>query len=214
MMKPLMAVFIHDPQCETDCALGMIDGLVRDFDIRTFGLAELTYKFLLDFDVVCFPGGMGDSEDFHSIFTAEHVLAVQDYVNKANGKYFGVCMGAYWAGWHYFDVVEDLVIGQYIERPTGDIPFDGATIAEVEWLDNTEWMYFYDGCAIIGDNMDVIATYKNGDAMAAIQGNVGMIGCHPEAQSWWYAEGDMDDFYDSRHAQLMSNFVKQLVNNE
>ena len=44
-MKPLMAVFIHDPQCETDCALGMLDGLVRDFDIRTFGLAELTYKF-------------------------------------------------------------------------------------------------------------------------------------------------------------------------
>jgi hypothetical protein len=215
-MKPIMAIFIHDPQCETECALGMIEGFVCDFDIRTFGLNELNYEFLLDFDVVCFPGGMGDSDDFYEIFTAEHVQAVQDYVNKANGKYFGICMGAYWAGSAYFDVVEDLTIGQYIERPTADIDYDGPTVAEIDWGNYTTMMYFYDGCAILGESwdMDTFATYANGDPMAVIQGNVGVIGCHPEALSWWYAEGNLDDYYDPKHAQLMCSFVKQLVNYE
>jgi hypothetical protein len=211
-MKPLMAIFIHDPQCETECALGMIDGFVRDFDIRTFGLNELNYQFLLDFDVVCFPGGMGDSDDFDNIFNAEHIQAVQKYVKHAEGKYFGICMGAYWAGPDYFDVVEDLTIGQYIERPTGDIVYDGPTVAEVTWLNEPETMYFYDGCAVLGDNMDVIATYANGDAMAVIQGNVGVIGCHPEALEWWYTEGEIYNFYNPKHAKLMADFVKQLVN--
>jgi hypothetical protein len=73
-------------------------------------------------------------------------------------------------------------------------------------------MYFYDGCAIVGDQMEVVATYLNGDPMAVIQNNVGMIGCHPEALSWWYTEGGMSDLYDTKHAELMSSFVKQLVN--
>jgi hypothetical protein len=213
-MKPLMAIFIHDPQCETECALGMISGFVRDFDVRTFGIAELNYKFLVDFDVVAFPGGMGDADDFDNIFSAEHIQAIQDYVNIAGGKYFGICMGAYWAGSNYFDITPGLTIDQYIERPTSDIEYDGPTSAEVSWLGEPETMYFYDGCAILGDGMDVIATYANGDAMAAIQGNVGVIGCHPEALEWWYDEGDIINYYSPQHAQFMSDFVKQLVNNE
>jgi len=74
-------------------------------------------------------------------------------------------------------------------------------------------MYFYDGCAILGDSIDtVVATYANGDAMAAIQGNVGMFGCHPEALEWWYNEGLMDkSLYDPNHAVLMRDFVHQLL---
>lgn len=213
-MKPTIAIFIHDPQCETECALGMIDGLIREFDIRTFGLDNLNIDFISQFDAVCFPGGMGDSDDFHNIFTDEHIIAVQTFVAEG-GKYFGICMGAYWAGPYYFDLVTELEVGQYIERPTGDITFDGPTAATVEWLGNTEWMYFYDGCAILGEDMDVIATYANGDAMAAIQRNVGMIGCHPESLEWWFIEGDMDaSLYDPRHADLMSDFLKRLVNND
>jgi hypothetical protein len=60
--------------------------------------------------------------------------------------------------------------------------------------------------------MQVVATYANGDAMAAIQGNVGMFGCHPEALAWWYLEGGMDaDWYDPQHAQYMRNFVHELL---
>jgi hypothetical protein len=212
-MKPTIAIFIHDPQCETECALGMIDGLVRDFDVRTFGLDNLMPSFLAQFDAVCFPGGMGDSEDFHQIFKDKHIWTVQDYVADG-GKYFGICMGAYWAGPHYFDLVTELEVGQYIERPTADIETDGPTVADVTWLGNPETMYFYDGCAILGDDMDVYATYANGDAMAAIQRNVGMIGCHPEALDWWYGLDDIGDYYDPRHANLMSDFLKRLVNND
>lgn len=213
-MKPTIAIFIHDPQCETECALGMIDGLVRDFDIRTFGINDLTFEFLLDFEAVCFPGGMADADDFDNIFTAEHIRAVQAYIKHGDGKYFGICMGAYWAGPNYFDITTDLTIDQYIERPTADIDYDGPTVADVVWLDDQDTMYFYDGCAILGDNMDVYATYANGDPMAAIQGNVGMIGCHPEALEWWYDEGNIPDYYHPRHAMRMSNFLKDLVNYE
>lgn len=213
-MKPTIAIFIHDPQCETECALGMIDGLVRDFDIRTFGIDNFNIEFLRTVDAVCFPGGMGDADDFWDIFTEDHIDALHTFIGVYNGKYLGICMGAYWAGPNYFDIAVDLEIGQYIERPTADIDYDGPTVAEIDWGNYTTMMYFYDGCAILGDNMDVIATYANGDPMAVIQGNIGMIGCHPEALDWWYEEGNMNNLYDPKHAQLMSNFLKDLVNNE
>jgi glutamine amidotransferase-like uncharacterized protein len=213
-MKPTIAIFIHDPQCETECALGMIDGLVRDFDIRTFGIDNFNIEFLRTVDAVCFPGGMGDADDFWDIFTEDHIDALHTFIGVYNGKYLGICMGAYWAGPNYFDIAVDLEIGQYIERPTANIDYDGPTVAEIDWGNYTTMMYFYDGCAILGDNMDVIATYANGDPMAVIQGNIGMIGCHPEALDWWYEEGNMNNLYDPKHAQLMSNFLKDLVNNE
>jgi glutamine amidotransferase-like uncharacterized protein len=210
-MKPTIAVFIHDPQCETECALGMIEGLVRDFNIRTFGIDELNIEFLRTVDAVAFPGGMGDADDFYDIFTEDHIDAIHTFIGVYNGKYFGICMGAYWAGPDYFDVVVDLTIDQYIERPTGDIVYDGPTVAEVAWYGDDEIMYFYDGCAIIGDDMDVIARYANDDAMAVIQGNIGIIGCHPEAQEWWYDEIGQN-FYKPHHKELMADFVRQLIN--
>ena len=213
-MKPTIAIFIHDPQCETECALGMIQGLLPDFHVRTFGIEELNYHFLMPFDVVAFPGGMGDSDDFDNIFTCKQILAVQDYV-AAGGKYFGICMGAYWAGPHYFDLVEDLEVTQYITRKGCDITTDGPTIADVTFVHNMafeETMFFYDGCAILGTDMHVVARYQNGDAMAIIQDNVGLFGCHPEALAWWYEEGGMDaSWYTPKHAQLMRDFVYQLL---
>ena len=211
-MKPTIAIFINDPQCETDCALGMIQGFVSDFNVRTFGLDELNLNFLDQHDVVAFPGGMGDSSDFYSIFTAEHILAVQRYV-ELGGKYFGICMGAYWAGPDYFDLVTDLEIEQYIIQPDADITFDGPTCAEVTFDHGLEYMYFYDGCAILGPGIkNVVASYANNDAMAVIQDNVGVFGCHPEALPWWYTFGDIgENLYDPRHAELMNEFVHKLL---
>ena len=214
-MKPTLAVFIHDPQCETECALGMIEGLVRDFNIRTFGIDELNIEFLSTVDAVAFPGGMGDADDFYDIFTEDHIDAIHTFIGVYNGKYLGICMGAYWASQHYFDVCPNLEIGQYIERVGSEIPFDEPTVADVTWNGSPETMYFYDGCAIIGDHMDVVATYANGDPMAVIQGNIGLIGCHPEAQHWWYAlDGMPKSYYNVKHKKLMAEFVKDLVENE
>ena len=213
-MKPTIGIFIHNPQCETECALGMIDGLIRDFDIRTFGIEQFNIEFLKTVDAVAFPGGMGDATDFYDIFTEDHIDALHTFIGVYNGKYFGICMGAYWAGSDYFDVAVDLKIGQYIEQVGSEIPFDGPTVADVVWNGSQETMYFYDGCSIEGEGMKVVATYANGDAMAIFQGNIGIIGCHPEALEWWYAEGGIPSYYQPQHAQLMSTFVKELVNNE
>jgi glutamine amidotransferase-like uncharacterized protein len=212
-MKSTIGIFIHNPQCETECALGMIEGLVRDFNIRTFGIDELNIEFLRTVDAVAFPGGIGDADDFWDIFTEDHVDAIHTFIGVYNGKYLGICMGAYWAGPGYFDVAVDLEMAQYITQPTADITYDGPTIAQVTWNGKPETMYFYDGCAILGDNPEwVVARYANGDAMAVIQGNVGMIGCHPEAQEWWY--DDIEDNYKHHHKELMAEFVKELVTNE
>ena len=214
-MKPTLAVFIHDPQCETECALGMIEGLVGDFNIRTFGIDELNIEFLKTVDAVAFPGGMGDADDFYDIFTEDHIDAIHTFIGVYNGKYFGICMGAYWAGTDYFDIAVDLTIEQYIEQPGADIHYGGPTVADVVWDDSPETMYFYDGCSIDGENMDVVATYANGYAMAVIQGNVGLIGCHPEAKDWWYElDGMSKSYYNVKHKKLMTNFVKELVENE
>ena len=214
-MKPTLAVFIHDPQCETECALGMIDGLVRDFNIRTFGIDELNIEFLKTVDAVAFPGGMGDADDFYDIFTEDHIDAIHTFIGVYNGKYLGICMGAYWASQHYFDVCPNLEIAQYIEQPGADIGLEGPTVADVVWNGSPETMYFYDGCSIVGDNMSVVATYANGNAMAVIQGNIGLIGCHPEAQDWWYAlDGMSKSYYNVKHKKLMAEFVKDLVENE
>jgi len=213
-MKPTVAVFIHDPQCETECALGMIDGLVHDFNIRTFGIDELNIDFLKTVDAVAFPGGMGDADDFWDIFTEDHIDAIHTFIGVYNGKYFGICMGAYWAGPDYFDITVGLTIEQYIEQPTTDITYDGPTVADVNWNGNPETMYFYDGCAIFGDNMNTVATYANGDPMAVIQGNIGIIGCHPEALQWWYDGVENNykyDYYKYHHKLLMATFVKELV---
>jgi glutamine amidotransferase-like uncharacterized protein len=210
-MKSTIGIFIHNPQCETECAMGMIQGFVNDFNIRTFGIDELNEDFLSTIDVLAFPGGIGDSDDFDDIFTEEHIVAVQDFVANG-GKYLGICMGAYWADSYYFDIVDNVEMHQYIARNDSDIDTEYATVADVEWLGQHETMYFYDGCAIIGNDLEVIATYENGDAMAAIQGNVGMIGCHPEALEWWFDEADMVEYYNPIHANLMCDFVKQLVN--
>jgi len=211
-MKPTIALFIHDPQCETDCALAMIQGLLPDFEIRTFGIEELDLNFLHMHDVVAFPGGMGDSDDFHDIFDEIQVEMVQQYVAEG-GKYFGICMGAYWAGPHYFDLVEDLEVEQYINQPNADIFTDKPAVAHVSYDGVPQLMYFYDGCAILGNDIDtVLATYANGDAMAAIQGNVGMFGCHPEALEWWYTEGGLDTMlYNTNNAVAMRDFVLQLL---
>jgi glutamine amidotransferase-like uncharacterized protein len=215
-MKPTLAVFIYDPQCETECALGMIEGFVRDFNIRTFGIDELNIEFLRTVDAVAFPGGMGDADDFYDIFTEDHIDAIHTFIGVYNGKYLGICMGAYWAGPDYFDIAVDLTIEQYIEQPGADIHYGGPTVADVTWNGNAETMYFYDGCSITGDNMEwIVARYANGDPMAVIQGNIGLIGCHPEAQEWWYTLDEMPkSYYNVKHKKLMAEFLKDLVENE
>ena len=89
-------------------------------------------------------------------------------------------------------------------------------MASVTWNGNPEKMYFYDGCALIGDETKfrTIARYANGDPMAIIRGNVGLIGCHPEAPLYWYEKPWQyinPHWNQGRHHRLLLDFVDSLA---
>ena len=77
-------------------------------------------------------------------------------------------------------------------------------------------MYFYDGCALIGDEskFKVIARYANGDPMAIIKGRVGLIGCHPESSQFWYEKPWQyinEHWHNGEHHKILLEFVNELM---
>ena len=211
-MKRTVAIFVHDPVCEVECALAMEAALENRFKVQLFGIEDLTDDYLSQVDILAVPGGIGDADEYDVIFNDTHIDTVRSFIN-GGGKYLGVCMGAYWAGSNYFDLLWEVEPVQYITRFGSEITTEGPTTALVVWNGIHEDMYFYDGCSFIGrtQDCDVVASYKNGDAMAIYQGNLGLIGCHPESERWWY-ELDNFDYYwhDGKHNELLCEFVVNL----
>ena len=207
MAKPVMTIFVHHPQCELDCAFAMASVFEKAFTVKMITIAELNSDTLLNTDILAIGGGIGDADDFDNIFTLGHKLLIHKYLHDG-GKYLGICMGAYWAGSNYFDILGDIDVVQYITTPDSEISTEFATIANVEWNGEPADMYFYDGCAF-GNWSDEIhwANYQNGYPMAIQNNNVGVIGCHPEAKKWWH-----DDIggYDKNNKQLLLEFAKAL----
>ncbi len=209
---PKIAIFVHHPLCSVQSVNGIIQSLFPNYECRIFTKHEIEDNFFEDIDLVCFPGGLGDSDRFDNLLI-ENKEPIRNYV-KNGGRYLGICLGAYWADQYYFDILEPGTrVHQYIRRPNADTRRPHAKGQLVNWQGQPERMYFYDGAAIIGNNMDVVATYSNGDPMAVIQGKVGLIGCHPESQREWY------DYYtwmprhwhDGRHNNLLLEFVNLLI---
>jgi len=207
MAKPTMTIFVNHPQCELDCAFAMASIFDKAFTVKMITIAELDSDTLQNTDVLAFGGGIGDADDFDNIFTLGHKLLIHSYLANG-GKYLGICMGAYWAGKHYFDILGDIDVVQYITTPDCEISTEFATIANVEWNGEPATMYFYDGCAF-GNWSDEIhwANYQNGYPMAIQHNNVGVIGCHPEAKKWWH---DGIGGYDKNNKRLLLEFAKAL----
>jgi hypothetical protein len=126
-------------------------------------------------------------------------------------------MGAYWAGSRYFDLLDRLDAVQYIKRPTAEIRRSYGTVADIEWLGYREKMFFYDGCTFVGSgNYDMIAKYTNDEPMAIIQGNIGIIGCHPESEEFWYETPYQyinKYWHHGVHHNLLLKFVDRLMEN-
>jgi len=123
-------------------------------------------------------------------------------------------MGAYWAGQYYLDILKDVDAEQYITRPNTDTRRPHAKNLNVAWNGNPEQMYFYDGCALVGNgNFETVATYANGDAMAIIQDRIGLIGCHPESEKHWYDSYSwmQGKYHNGKHHSLLLDFVDRLV---
>jgi hypothetical protein len=211
-MKPTIALFIYDPKCSVQSGNGIIRALQSHYNFKIFGKNELEKVFFDDVDMIVVPGGLGDASSYETAFRY-NAQPVRDFVAQG-GRYLGICMGAYWAGSHYLNVLDSVDAVQYLKRPGADTRRPHAKHMSVNWRGQPDHMFWYDGCALVGDNtkFETVATYVNGDAMAIVQNRIGLIGCHPEADKFWY------DGYSwmrrhwtgNRHAQL-AEFADQLM---
>jgi hypothetical protein len=212
-MKPTIALFIHDPKCSVQCGNGMMQALGQYYNFKIFSKNEVERVFFDDVDIVAFPGGIGDSDSWHKILKPNKKKVVEFVQN--GGRYLGICMGAYWAGSHYFDILEDVDAVQYLKRPGTDTRRPHAKSIDINWQGNPMNMFWYDGCALVGNNtkFETHATYANGDAMAIFQNRIGIIGCHPESEKFWYDGYSWmrPHWHHRQHHQLLLDFTDQLM---
>ena len=217
-MKKL-ALFQHHPECSTQCCDGVKRALSPNYEIKTFTIDNDIDEVLNDVDGLVMPGGIGDSDSYFDFFTRTKANKIANFISRG-GRYVGICMGAYWAGSRYFDILDKVDAVQYIKRETAEIHRSYGTVAQVKWNrlkpnQSVEIMFFYDGCTFIGDgNYETVATYLNNESMAIIQGNVGLIGCHPESEEFWYEKPYQylsGYYHDGRHHNLLLEFVDKLM---
>jgi glutamine amidotransferase-like uncharacterized protein len=208
-MKPTIALFLYDPKCSVQSGNGVIKALESQYNFKIFGKNSLEDNFFDDVDIIAVPGGFGDASSFDQAFK-HNGNRVQQFV-QAGGKYLGICMGAYWAGRHYLNMLDNVDAVQYITQPGTDTRRPHAKDIKINWNGYNTTMFFYDGCALVGNGQyNTLATYANGDSMAIIQKNIGLIGCHPEAELFWYDSYTwMRGKYSSKHSLLL-DFVNQL----
>ena len=211
-MKPKIALFLHQPKCSVQSGNGLMQALSPHYDFKIFTRHELERDFFDDVDCVAVPGGIGDSESWQYLMRDNRDRIV-DFV-QSGGKYLGICMGAYWAGSGYFDMLKDVKAVQYLSRPGTDTRRPHAKNIAVTWDSKPMNMFWYDGCALVGEGaFDTVATYTNGDAMAIIQGNLGLVGCHPESEKHWYESYSWmrNHWHNREHHKLLLEFADRLM---
>jgi hypothetical protein len=211
-VKPTIALFIHDPRCSVQSANGIMHALGTGYNFKIFSRNEVEDVFFDNVDMVAVPGGFGDADSYDTLFK-HNAQAVQEFVQQG-GRYLGICMGAYWAGRHYLNILDSVDAVQYLKRPGTDTRRPHAKAIDVNWRGRPDRMFFYDGCALVGDQskFTTVATYVNGDAMAIIQNRIGLIGCHPEAEQFWYNDYSwMRRHWVGGHRHKLLEFADQLM---
>ena len=213
MNKPTIALFIADPMCSVQSGNGVIQSLQSHFNFKIFSKNALEKNFFDNVDMIAVPGGFGDANTYAKLFK-HNVDRVRDFVSQG-GSYLGICMGAYWAGSHYLNILDEVDAVQYITQPNTDTKRPHAKGVNVTWDSNPETMFFYDGCALVGNanKFTTVSTYANGDAMAIIQNKIGLIGCHPESEKFWYDSYSWmpKHWHNNRHHQLLLEFANKLI---
>jgi len=211
-MKSTIALFIQDPKCSVQSGNGVMQALGNHYRFKLFSKNAVEDCFFDDVDMVAFPGGIGDADSFATVLKANQ-RRVTEFVQQG-GRYLGICMGAYWAGSNYFDILDSVDSVQYLTRLGTDTRRPHAKNIAVTWRGTPMNMFWYDGCALVGnpDRFETVATYVNGDAMAIRQNHIGLIGCHPESEQFWYTGYSWmrPHWHQGRHHQLLLDFVDQL----
>ena len=211
-MKPTIALFISDPKCSVQSGNGIIKALGANYNFKLFSKNELEDVFFDNVDMVVVPGGLGDSDSYSNIFK-HNDDPVRNFVARG-GRYLGICMGAYWAGHHYLNILDNVQVEQYIKQPNTDTKRPHAKSMPVIWNNESMSMFFYDGPTYIGTgNYDTIASYRTGYPMAIIQNKIGLIGCHPESEQFWYDSYSWlrGRYHDGRHSKLLLEFADKLM---
>ena len=209
-----IALFVCDPKCSVQSTNGVMKALSGNYNFKLFSKNEVEEGFFDGVDMVVFPGGIGDSDSYDTILKNNKDVVV-DFVTRG-GKYLGICMGAYWAGKDYFNILDKVDAVQYIRRPNACTRRPHAKNMPVVWRGQSHNMFFYDGCALVGGDMspyETIATYSNGDNMAIIQNRIGLIGCHPESEQFWYDGYSWlkGKYHNGTQHELLLNFVNELM---
>jgi glutamine amidotransferase-like uncharacterized protein len=210
-MKPTIALFIHDPKCSVQSGNGIIKALNSKYEFKIFSKNELEDDFFDDVQMIAVPGGFGDSDSYDSLFKHNSKRVVEFVQN--GGHYLGICMGAYWAGKHYLNILGDVNVEQYIKRPNTDTRRPHAKNMPIIWNGIDDNMFFYDGCAFGPGQYDIVAKYMNDDPMAIIKGRIGLIGCHPESQLHWYESYSWmkGKYHNGKHHTQLLEFVNELM---
>lgn len=211
-MKGRIALFLHQPYCSVQSGNGIIRALSPHYSFKIFTRHDLEADFFDDVDAICIPGGFGDASNFDYLLR-ENGDRIKEFVQRG-GAYLGICMGAYWAGQHYLNILEGVDAEQYITRPGTDTRRPHAKDIKIKWNNIDTTMYFYDGCALVGNGKyDTIATYSNGDPMAIIQNKIGLIGCHPESERHWYESYSWmrGKYHNGAHYPLLLDFVDTII---
>jgi glutamine amidotransferase-like uncharacterized protein len=192
---------------------GILKALEPYYQFKIFTKHSLESDFFDNVDMIAVPGGIGDASSYSSLFK-ENGTIVRNFVSRG-GKYLGICMGAYWAGQHYLNILDGVEPVQYITRPDACTRRPHAKHMPVTWGVERYNMFFYDGCALVGDQrkFDTVARYSNGDPMAIIQDNIGLIGCHPESEPHWYDAYSwmQGKYHQGTHHTLLLDFVDELI---
>ena len=207
-----IALFVYDPKCSVQSNNGIIKALDGHYHFKLFSKNEVEDGFFNNVDAVVVPGGFGDADSYDSLFKYNG-RAVKKYI-KSGGRYLGICMGAYWASSLYLNILDNVEVVQYLKRPGTDTRRPHAKNMSITWRGEPMNMFWYDGCALIGDgDKEVIATYSNGDAMAIIQNRIGLIGCHPESEQFWYDSYSWMNgkYHNGTHHKLLLDFVNELM---
>ena len=212
MAKPKIAIFIHQPMCSIQSGNGIINSLSSHYNFKIFTKHELEDSFFDDVDMVAFPGGFGNSDSFDYLLTVNSD-PIREFVSRG-GRYLGICMGAYWAGSYYFNLLNNIDVVQYYKQSTTCTRRPHTKAMPITWNGHSERMFWNDGCTFVGDSskFETIATYANGDPMAIIQDRLGLIGCHPESEKFWYDSYDIESqWHGYRHHALLLEFVNSLM---
>lgn len=207
-----IALFVCDPKCSIQSSNGIIKALDEHYKFKLFSKNEVEDNFFENVDMVAVPGGVGDSDSFDNLFK-HNAESVKQFV-KSGGRYLGICMGAYWAGKHYFDILDKVDAVQYLKQPNADARRPHAKNIKIKWLGEPMNMFWYDGCAFTGSGYyDTIAKYANDDPMAIIQNRIGLIGCHPESEQFWYDSYSWmrGKYHNGNHHTLLLEFVNNLI---